>query len=191
MDVTADFEGHDNLFERCIAGTFSNAVHGALYLTGTVFKSAERVCHGKAKVVMAMDTYDCTADVLDSMVKIGNFFTELGGPGIAGSVGDIDGCCSCGDDCLDDFGKEALIGAAGIFGGKLDIGGECFCKGNSIDSHVQDGTPLILKGCAVSVTGEFAGNVDIGGADEGVNARFAGLGKCFPCGSDIALYRSG
>src|SRR5271170_4770766 len=41
--IAADHQGRGYLFERCISGTFADAVDGALHLTGAALNSGKRV----------------------------------------------------------------------------------------------------------------------------------------------------
>ena len=47
-------DGHDDLFEGAVAGSFAEAVHRAFHLPGAVPDAREGVGGGKAKVVVAV-----------------------------------------------------------------------------------------------------------------------------------------
>ena len=160
VQVTPDFQCHDNLFKRSISCTLSDAVDGALNLPCTMFQRAETVCHGKAKVVMAVHADDGFSDIRHAAVKIGYFYAELRRPGITGRVRDIDGRCSSFNNSFNDFSQIALIRTTCIFSGKLNIRRERSGKGYSIDSHVQNCLSLLLQTGSVTVTAEFPCNMD-------------------------------
>ncbi len=56
--VGAHAGGHHHFLERCVPGTFADAVDGALHLSCAGAERRQRVGHGQAKVVVAVSTED-------------------------------------------------------------------------------------------------------------------------------------
>ena len=63
--VEPRLQGHDDLFERGVAGTFADAVDRAFDLPGADLAGGQAVGHRQAEVVMAVDADDGPLDVRD------------------------------------------------------------------------------------------------------------------------------
>src|SRR6185436_8118467 len=57
-DVLADPHGHHHLLERTVAGALADAVDGALDLPRAALHAGQRVGHGQAQIVVAVDADD-------------------------------------------------------------------------------------------------------------------------------------
>ena len=56
--VAAGLDGHDDLFERSVAGALADAVDGALDLPRAGLDGGQRIGHGQAQIVVAVDADD-------------------------------------------------------------------------------------------------------------------------------------
>ena len=73
------------------------------------------------------------------------------------------------------------IGAAGVFGVELDVVGELPRQLDGVDRHLRGSWPSFRQRLAVALVPELAGDVDIRGADAGVDARpFRALASALP-----------
>src|SRR5271157_6433945 len=58
------FDRHHYLFNCRVPSTFADAVYGSFDLARTRLYRGKRVCHGHAKIIMAMHADDCFIDML-------------------------------------------------------------------------------------------------------------------------------
>ncbi len=56
--IAARFHRHDDLFQRGIAGTFSQAIDGAFDLARAVHHGRKGIGHGQAQIIVAMGRPD-------------------------------------------------------------------------------------------------------------------------------------
>ncbi len=117
--VVAGLHHHDDLFERAVAGAFSDAVDGAFDLARAGFDGGERVGDCETKIVMTVDADD--GGIAERLHDATNQFAVFFGSGVADGVGNIDGAGSGGDDGPRNLFEVIGIGAGSVFGGKLDI----------------------------------------------------------------------
>ena len=95
------------------------------------------------------------------------------------------------DHRADHFEEVGGIGAPGVFGVKLHVVRELAGAFDRIDGHLQDLALLLGQRLAVAVVAEFAGDMNVGGADAGVNARPLTLGQGLAACLDIGGHGAG
>ncbi len=120
----ANAHGHDNFFERGVAGALADAVDGALDLAGSGGDGRHGVGYRHAEIVMAVGGDSDVLDSLDAAADGCDQFAELGGHGIANGVGNIERGGAGFDDRIEYLAEKFGVGTRGIFGGKFHIGAE-------------------------------------------------------------------
>src|ERR1039458_1775773 len=110
---------------------------------------------------------------------------------IAGGVGDIDHGGSGGDDGSDHFKQVVRVGAPGVFGVELDVIGELARQFDGIDGHGEDRAFFFRQCFAVPFILELAADVNIRGADSGVDAGPPALRQGFTAGLDVGGHGAG
>src|ERR1700693_2634225 len=81
--VMTNPHGHDDLFERSVAGALADAVDGALDLTCSGSDSRHGIGHRHAKVVVAVSGNGHVINSLHAAANGRDQLTELGGHGVA------------------------------------------------------------------------------------------------------------
>ena len=109
----------------------------------------------------------------------------LFGHGVAGGVGNVDHGGAGVDDGLDHFEQVGGVGAAGVFGVELHLVDELARELDGIDRHLQNLALLFGERLAVALIAELAIDVNVGGADSGVDAGPRALGQGFAAGFDV------
>ncbi len=179
-DITADFEGHDDLLQGRVSGPLSQAVDGALHLPGAVLDGGERVGDGEAQVVVVVDRDD--GPVADEGFEFGDAGSDFIGQKDADGVGDIDRSGSRVDRGVDDLFHKAHLAASGVFEAEL---------------HVVDEGPGILHrlhGPFDHLLGfhpQLVLHMDGAGGDEGVDPLFWRGGDGVTGGFDILFQGPG
>ena len=119
--VGAHPHGHDDFFQRCIAGALADAVDGALHLARTGLHSRERVRDRQAEVVVAVRGNS-------NFVDAGNFFTQGANEaavflrhGVTDGIGNIDGGGAGCDHRFDYLAEKRDVGAGGILGREFNV----------------------------------------------------------------------
>ena len=105
VEVAAGAQGHDDLFQRAVAGPFADAVDRALDLPGAGLDGGQAVGHGQAQVVVAVDADHRLVDVGHALAERCDHAAHVGGRGVADRVGDVDGGGAGVDGRLDDLGR--------------------------------------------------------------------------------------
>ncbi len=189
--VAARAERHHHFLERGVAGPFADAVDSALHLARAVANAGERVGHGQAQIVVAVDADDGPRDIRHILPDGANQRAELLRHGIARGVRNVDDGGAGVDDGLEHLEQVGRIGAAGVFGVELDVVGVLAGQLDRVDRHLHELGPLLRQRLAVLLVPELAHDVDVRDADPGVDARALGLGQRFAAGLDIARHRAG
>ena len=168
VNVVARLERHDDLLERGVAGSFADAVDGALDLPRSGLDGGERVGHGHAKVIVTMHADDRLAGLKlrHGAVQVRDQFAELPRHGPADGVGDVHRRRAGIDGRLADLDEEIRLGAGSILRRKLDVGDEFAGALHAIDGELDD-----LALCLA----EFELAVQLGRGEEDMDASlFAG-----------------
>src|SRR5580658_10810834 len=113
--VVTNPHGHDDFFERGVAGALANAVDGALYLAGSGGEGSHGIGYGHAEIIVAVGRY---SDVLDSLHPAADGcdqLAELGRNGVADGVRNIERSRAGFDDRIEHLTEEFRIGARGVF----------------------------------------------------------------------------
>ncbi len=171
-------EGHDNFFERCVAGTFADAVDGHFGLTGAVDDAADGVGGGHAQVVVAVSGYGDAVNAVDVFHQIAYFRAEIRRQAVAGSVGNIHNRSSGFDDGFDYSGEIFIVGATGILGIKLYVLDEFLRVADARYGAFEN-----LFACRV----EFVADMVVARAYACVDAFVAGIFQRIGCHADVVL----
>ena len=171
--LTVHLDGHDDLFERGVAGTLAQAVDGALNLRGTVAHGGQGKGSGHAQVVVGMAGHGDVLDAADVLHEAMDARAKMLRQRIAGGVGDVDDRGAGLHDGLNDALEELLLGAAGILAIELDVVDVLLGIAHRMH-RTLDGLVLGDAQLVVQVRGAHAqAGVDAGtaGALEGLGSR--------------------
>ena len=120
-EVPPGAKRHHDLLQGGVSCPLSNAIDGALHLSGAAAEGSQAVGHGKPQVVMAVNA-DCR------LVYVGHVLEdaphqprELLGRGVAHGIGDVDRCRPGIDGRLKYLVDEVGVSAGGIHGRELHI----------------------------------------------------------------------
>src|SRR5208282_447389 len=116
--------GHDDLFQRRIAGALPNSIDRALHLARTLLYSRERVRDRQTEVVVAVgrDRYFVdTGDLLAQRADEGAVFFRHAVPD---RIGNVNSGSASRDDCFDHLAEKRDIGTGGVFGREFNVGAE-------------------------------------------------------------------
>ncbi len=153
---------HDDLFQRRIAGTLTDAVDRTFDLSGPGFDRGERVGHREPEVVMAVRAEHDAVGVRNTLAHGAEHGSVLDGQRIAHRVREIDRRRPRGDRRLDHPAQEFEIGPRRVLGRELDVVG------------VATG-PLHRLACPletlVATQPQLALEVQVGSGDEDVDPR--------------------
>ena len=134
-------------------------------------------------MVAAVDVRHLLADAADQAAVLLRH-------GVAGGVGNVDHGGAGIDHRLEHLEQVGGIGASGVFGVELHVVGELARQLDRVDRHLQDLHFLLGEGLAVPVVPELAHDVDVGGADSGMDARPLGLGQRLAARLDVDRHRA-
>jgi len=166
-------QGHHQLLERGVAGALADAVDRHLHLAGPGPHREERVGHGQAEVVVAMDAQHRTghvaAEPLDEPAV-------LLGQGVADGVGDVDHRSARLVHALHHLAQERVVAAGGILRGELHVGAESPRLAHALHRLAQRLRAPDLQ---------LVTQVDIGGGQEDVQARTHGADEGAGRGLDV------
>ncbi len=177
VQIPAGIERHDDLFQGGVARPLSDAVDRALHLPRPGLDRRQRVCHGQAEIVVAVDADHGSVDIGYLLEEGRDKIMKFEGGGVAHCVGDINRRRSGGDSCLDNAAEKVMVAAKGILGGEFDIG--------EVTAGVLHRRRCRLKNL-FAAQAQLMLKVDIRGGDEGVNPRRFGLPDRLPGAVDIA-----
>ncbi len=183
--VSARADGHDDFFERRVAGALADAVDGGFHLACAILNACECVGDGESKIVVGMDTDRRAANVRDFGPDAVDERAVLFGDSVAGGVGNINHRGAGVDDGFEHFVEERGIGAAGVLGVELDVVDEGLRELDRVDGHFQDGRALFGEGAAVALVAKLAHHVNVGCTDAGVNARALRFREGFATSGDV------
>ncbi len=119
--VVPGAQGHDDFFQRAVAGPLADAVDRALDLSGAVLDGGQAVGHGQAQVVVAVDADHRLVDVRHAVREGADHAAHVGRRGVADRVGNVDRGGPGGDGRLDHLAEEVGLGAGGVLGRELDV----------------------------------------------------------------------
>ena len=122
VEIVAGPQGHDDLFQRAVAGPFAQAVDRTLDLPGAGLDGGQAVGHGHAQVVVAVDADHGLVDVGHAVAERLDDVVHVAGRGVAHGVGNVDRGGPGGDGRLDHLAEEIGLGAGGVLGRELDVG---------------------------------------------------------------------
>src|SRR5262245_2075276 len=164
--VFAHAQRHYYLFERRVAGALAYAVDGAFDLARSGGDGGQRVGHGQPQVVVAVHADRRAIDVGHARFKRLNDVRVFGRYRVADGVRDVDDGSPFVYHRGDDLAEIIQIAARRVFGGELDVVGEAFRQPHGLAGHLQNLFAVLLQ---------LVLQVNVGGGDEGVNARASGV----------------
>ncbi len=181
-DVLAHFNRHDHLFQRTVAGAFTDAVQGAFHLTGAGLYRGDGVADRHAQIVVAVHGDDGFVDVRHAVIQGGDDAAELVRRGVADGVRDIDGGGAGIDGGFDHAAQIVDRCAAGVFTGELYVVGVVAGTFDRAHRHLQH---------FVERAFQLRFNVQGRGGQEHVDAERFGDAQRF-CGHvDVFVYAAG
>ena len=124
--VAAGAEGHDHLFQRCIARPLADAVDRHLHLPRPGPHPGQRIGRGHAQVVVAVDRDGRPVDVGHMLDDAPDERAKLLRRGVAGRIGDVDHRRPGVNDRFQHPVEILRVGAARILGVVLHILDELF-----------------------------------------------------------------
>src|SRR5690606_3863452 len=114
------FQCHNNLFERGISCTLTDAVDGTFYLPRAVLQTSQTVCRREPQIVVAMDGYNGLVDVFYVVFEILDFGTVLLGKAVTIGIRYVYyGCTGCNYG-LNHASEVFIVCPSGILRIKLD-----------------------------------------------------------------------
>ena len=119
--VEPGLQGHDDLFERGVAGALADAVDRALDLPGAGLAAGQAVGDGHAQVVVAVGADDRPVDVGHALLERADDRRVLERRRVADGVRDVHRRGAGLDGGLDDLAEEVELGPRGVLGAELDV----------------------------------------------------------------------
>ena len=114
-------QGHDDLFERSVAGAFADAVDRYFGLPCTVEDAAQRIGRSHAQVVVAVGRDDRLVDVGDVVDQVFYLRTVFVRQAVSRRVGDVDYRGPGRNGGLDHAGEVLRFGTPGVLGVELHV----------------------------------------------------------------------
>ena len=179
--LAVHLDGHDDLFERGVAGALAQAVDGALNLAGAVLDALEGKGRGHAEVVVRVHGDDDILDANDVVREPLDAPAEVLGQLVARGVRNVHDGRAGLHHGLDHALEERLVGAARVLGVELDV------------LHVALGVLHAVDGALDAlVLGDAQLVAQVGGrdADAGVDARALGALERLGRTVDVLLDRT-
>ncbi|MNJ40067.1 hypothetical protein D3C77_349520 [compost metagenome] len=181
--VRAGAQGHDDLFDRGVAGPFADAVDRAFDLTRPALDGGQGVGDGQTQVVVGVRREDDVGVARpDDAVQIGEALTRLLGRGVADGVGHVQRLGARVGGGQQGLGQELRLGAEGVLGRELDVvehRGGVFHRARDDGQHLVGAHPQL--GRAVDRAGgqeDVAAAMRLGrrsqGAERGVDVLLVG-----------------
>ena len=180
--LAVHLDAHHHFFHSGVAGTFAQAVDGALDLASAVFNASKGKRSGHAQVVVAVDGKRCLVHVGNVLHQVLDAATEFIGQGVAGGIGDVDNGSTRSDGGLYDLGQKLVIGAACILCVELNI--------VHVLLSVLHGSSGALKDL-LGRSAELIVDVAVGNADARVDTGALALGQCASSGIDVLFHSTG
>jgi len=180
--VLADLDQHRDLLQRAVAGPLADAVDRALDLPRPGQDPGVGVGDRQPQVVVAVDRQLDLAQRRYQLVQAPEVVRILLRRRVADGVGDVDDGRALLDRDRADLGGELDVGPGRVHRRELDVlavglGQGDGCPGLSLDV-LAIGLQLVL-------------DVDVGGGDEGVDARALSVAHRPPGGVDVGLVGAG
>ncbi len=119
--VATHLQSHDELFQRAVARALTQPVDRALDAARAVAHGRQRVGHGQAQVVVAMDMDDRLADVRHVLHQVRDQPAELDRHGVAHRVGNVHRLRAGIDHGLADLRQEIRLRAGGVLRAELHV----------------------------------------------------------------------
>ena len=120
--ILAGLDRHDDFLERAIAGTFADAVDGALDLPCPGAYRRQAVCDRHPQVVVAVHGEHGSIDVAHVACEVRKHLEKLFWHRIADGIGDVDRRGASVDGGFDDLGEKLEFRARGVFRREFHVG---------------------------------------------------------------------
>lgn len=174
--VTANFQRHDDFFQRRIARPLADAVHGHLDLSSSALNTGQAVGNRQTKVIVAVGGEDHRVGILDVLDDVAKHVAIFGWIAVADGVRQVDGPGPRLDGDVHTAAQEVRLGAGGVLGGPFHIAAQVARMGNRLGDHLQD---VFLAGVqdVVAVAGA--------GGQEGMDTAALGLSDRLGAALDI------
>ena len=180
--VMACAQGHDDFFERTVAGPLAQAVDGTFDLAGARFDGGQTIGHGHAQVVVAVDADHGLVDVRHAIAERADDVAHVVRRGVADGVGDVHRSRAGGNGRFDDLAQKIGLGPRGVLGRELDvraIADRALHAGHRVaDDVVLVHLQLVLA-------------MDSAGGEKDVDPRPLGVANRFPRAVDVGLAAAG
>ncbi len=135
---------------------------------------------------MAVHADNGFGDVGHVLADAPNQISELLGHRVAGGIRYVDHRGAGIDHSLEHDEEVGCIGAARVFGVKLDVVRVALGQLDRVHAQLQNARPLFLQRASVAFVAELTHDVDVGGADSGMDTRTRGFVQRRTAGLDIA-----
>ena len=179
-DVVAHLERHHHLFERGVPRPLSEPVDRAFDLARTGLDRGQRVRRRHAEVVVAMRREDDRVGARHAFAQHRDEGRGFARRGIAHRVGDVDRARPRLDRGLDHAAEEIMLGPRRVHRRPLHVVAQVAgVRHRLVDARDH---PLGVELGDLAVQGR--------GADEGVDARLAGVAHGLPAAVDIGEIRA-
>ncbi len=163
--VRADAHGHDQLFQRAVAGAFADAVDRAFDLARAGLQRGQRIGDGQAQIVVTVRRIEQVRHVGQRSAQVGEDAENLVRRRIADGVRDIQRGGACLGDFAADLVQKVGLGANGVLGRKLDLVEQLRRIGDAAHADFQHLVARLLQ---------LGGAVDRRGGQKDVDARALG-----------------
>ena len=135
--VAAHLQGHDDLFQRRVAGPLADAVDGALDLASAAQHAGQAVGHSQAQVVVAVGGEDHRVGVRHVLDHVAEHRFVFGGVGVADRVRQVDGAGAGLDGGLDAAAQEVAVRTGGVLGRPFHVADQVAGVGDGLGDGVQ------------------------------------------------------
>ena len=167
-----------NLFQRGVARPLADAVDRALDLAGARFDTGQRVRHRQTKIVVAVYRDSNVFDSLHPLANGADQLAVLARRGVAHGVGDVQRGRAGVNRRLQYFAQEPYVRPGCVLGREFHVGAE--------RAGISDHLARLVQGF-VAPDLQLEGKVNVGGSQEGVDARPHGTANRFPCNGNVLL----
>ena len=179
VDVGANVEqvgprldGHDDLFERGVAGPLAQSVDAPLDLTRPGLHRRQAVGHGHAEVVVAVDAHHGPADVRDVLPDQLDALEELRRNRVADGVRDVDRVGSGVYHRLQHRVQVLDVGARGVHWRELHVVAVLLSVLYRRDRHLEH---------LLGIAPKLVHDLDVRAGDEDVDSGTLGVLDRAPC----------
>ena len=121
QSVPARFDGHDDLFERCVPCALAQSVDAPLHLPRAFYDRRNAVRRSVAQVVVAVDADDRPIDIPHVFLDAANTIRELRRQSVSYRVRNVHRRCSCIDARFQHPIQVLDVGSRGVHRREFDV----------------------------------------------------------------------